>query len=241
MNETQNNQQAPQTEKKPLDSKFLIIGAGVLVLVVVLVLVFVFVKPGNGGTDGPGGTVNPSEQKITLTGKDLGNGRILVTAKNTKPATYDIEFTLSFYDENNQFMRSFSDRIPAIQSGKVAYFTVDTAGLVKGKYTFNFEITSEKEMPAAKVFTDKFTSKSTKNEDHILVQFENKSGVEVDAVKVGVLYYNANEPVEFTSQYVLNVGAGYTLNETVYIPTDANGNKIKFDRHEVILTAYDNE
>ena len=233
------NQTAP---KKPFDKKILIIGA--IVLVVVIALVVILVKPGNGGTGGGfggGGTVNPEDQKIELTGKDIGNGKILVTAKSTMPTPHDVDFVISFYDENNEFLRSFDGKINAVPAGKNGYYTVDTAGLVKGKYTFNFEIKEDKALAAEKVYSDKFTSTSTKKETEIVVEFKNGTTKEVDSVQVGILYYNANELVNFTSQYVLNVGAGYTLNETVYIPTDANGNTIKFDKHEVVITAFDNE
>ena len=119
---------------------------------------------------------------------------------------------------------------------------MDTAGLVKGKYTFNFEVKSDKELTAEKVYSDKFKATSKQNENEIVVEFTNNAGTEVDSVGVGVLYFNGTEPVGYTSQYLSQpVGAGYTFNETVYIPTDADGNKIKFDRHEVIITAFVNE
>ena len=240
MNENQTNQAAP---KKPLDKKILIIGA--VVLVVAIVLIFILVKPGEGGTGGGGtggGTVNPAEQKIELTGKDLGNGKILVTANSTKTKPHRVDFTISFYDANNEFLRSFDGVFNAIPANGNAYYTVDTAGLVKGKYTFNFEIKNDKELTAEKVYSDKFKSTSTKKENEIVVEFTNNAGTEVDSVGVGILYFNGTEPVGYTSQYLSQpVGVGYTLNETVYIPTDADGNKIKFDRHEVIITAFDNE
>lgn len=240
MNENQTTQAAP---KKPLDKKILIIGA--VVLVVVIALVFILAKLGNGGTGGGtggGGTVDPADQKIELTGKDLGNGKILVTASSTKVKPHKVDFTISFYDANNEFLRSFDGVFNAIPANGNAYYTVDTAGLVNGKYTFNFEVKEDKELTAEKVYSDKFKSTSTKNTDTIVVEFTNNSGTEVDSVGVGVLYFNGTEPVGYTSQYLSQpVGVGYTLNETVYIPTDADGNQIKFDRHEVIITAFDNE
>lgn len=233
------NQKAPQ---KPFDKKILIIGA--VALVVVIALVVILVKPGNGGTGGGfggGGTVNPADQKIELTGKDIGNGKVLVTAKSTMEKPHDVDFVISFYDENNEFLRSFDGKINAVPAGKNGYYTVDTAGLVKGKYTFNFEIKEKKELATDKVYSDKFTSTSVKKETEITVEFKNGTDKEIDSVQVGILYYNANELVNFNSQYVTNVGGGYTLSETVYTPTDANGNTIKFDKHEIIITAFDNE
>ena len=38
-------------------------------------------------------------------------GKILVTVNSTKTNVHDVSFKLSFYDENNEFMRSFSDKI----------------------------------------------------------------------------------------------------------------------------------
>ena len=238
MNENQTNQVAP---KKPLDKKILIIGA--IVLVVVIALVVILLKPGTSGPGGgPGGVVNPEDQKIELTGKDLGNGKILVTANSTKTKPHRVDFTISFYDANNEFLRSFDGVFNAIPANGNAYYTVDTAGLVKGKYTFNFEVKSDKELTAEKVYSDKFKATSKQNENEIVVEFTNNAGTEVDSVGVGVLYFNGTEPVGYTSQYLSQpVGAGYTFNETVYIPTDADGNKIKFDRHQVIITAFDNE
>ena len=232
------NQVAP---KKPLDKKILIVGA--IVLVVVIALVVILAKPGTSGPGGePGGVVNPEEQKIELTGKDLGNGKILVTANSTKTKPHRVDFTISFYDANNEFLRSFDGVFNAIPANGNAYYTVDTAGLVKGKYTFNFEVKSDKELTAEKVYSDKFKATSKQNENEIVVEFTNNAGTEVDSVGVGVLYFNGTEPVGYTSQYLSQpVGAGYTFNETVYIPTDADGNKIKFDRHQVIITAFDNE
>lgn len=234
------NQVAP---KKPFDKKILIIGA--VVLVVLIALVIILVKPGNGGTTGGGtgggGTVNPAEQKIELTGKNIGNGKVLAIAKSTKTKPHDVDFVISFYDENNEFIRSFDGKINAVPANGTGYYTVDTAGLVKGKYTFNFEIKEQKELAADKVYSDKFTATATKKETELEVVFKNGTNEEVDSVQVGVLYYNANELVNFTSQYVTKVGAGYTQSETVYIPTDADGNAIKFDRHEVVITAFDNE
>ena len=139
MNENQTNQVAP---KIPLDKKILIIGA--IVLVVVIALVVILLKPGTSGPGGgPGGVVNPEEQKIELTGKDLGNGKILVTANSTKTKPHRVDFTISFYDANNEFLRSFDGVFNAIPANGNAYYTVDTAGLVKGKYTFNFEVKSD--------------------------------------------------------------------------------------------------
>ena len=106
----------------------------------------------------------------------------------------------------------------------------------------NFEVKNDKELTAEKVYSDKFKATSKQNENEIVVEFTNNAGTEVDSVGVGVLYFNGTEPVGYTSQYLSQpVGAGYTFNETVYIPTDADGNKIKFDRHQVIITAFDNE
>ena len=235
MNETNNNQQTPEIKKEPIDKKLILIGIAALIIVITIVIVLIL--PNGGNTEKP---IDPVNQKIELVGKDLENGKILVTVNSTKTNVHDVSFKLSFYDENNEFMRSFSDKIFGVSKDKPAYHIVDTAGLIKGKYTFKFEITEETEIPNEKIFSDKFTAKSEVQDNKILVQFENHSGTEVDSVQVGVLYYNANEPVAYTSQYSLNVGANYILNETVYIPTDAVGTPIRFDRHEVIITAYDN-
>ena len=121
MNENQTNQVA---SKKPLDKKILIVGA--IVLVVVIALVVILVKP---GTSGPGGgVVNPEEQKIELTGKDLGNGKVLVTANSAKTKPHRVDFTISFYNQDNEFIRSCDGVFDAIPANGNAYYTVDTAG-----------------------------------------------------------------------------------------------------------------
>lgn len=229
--------------KKPMDKKVLAI-IGVVVLVVVVLLVVLLVKPGsnNGGGGGFfGGEETPVEEKITLSGEDIGNGKILVTAASTRKGTYDVNFSATFYDSNKEVLRVFEETIHAVPGEKNAYHLVDISGAITGDYTYELVITKETEKTASNIFSDKVTATSTVQTEHLEVQLKNTSDQMIDSVRVAVIYYNANKPVGYTSQFISGLIGNMTINEVVYIPTDNSGNPIKFDKHEVIITAYNHE
>ena len=77
--------------------------------------------------------------------------------------------------------------------------------------------------------------------DNILVKVDNTKSDTYVVVFEAVVYYNAKEVVNYTNQFISNFYAASAMLETVYIPKDENGELIKFDNHEVIITAYNHQ
>lgn len=227
-----NEENSKQNEKKPMDKKTLIIIGVALLLVVVIALVFIF-KP-NGGT-----TNKPEEQKITLTGREIDGGKLLITAKNTKKSAYDIEFNVTFYDEANQQIKEYQESILAIESNKEGYHTINISDVLGKKYKFS--ITKETEIANDKILSDQVqVNQSVVGETALDVEYQNNSDKNIDTVQVAVLFYKDDKVIDYTSQYISDVDAKGKRRELVMIPTNEKGDVIRFDKHEVIIKAYNN-
>lgn len=238
----ENNNQTEQTQPKTNNKNNLLIIIGIVVAVIIVILLIVFlVKPGNNGGTGGGGTNNPEVQKISLTGTKIVNDNILVKVDNTKSDTYDVVFELTVYNENNEVVRVFEETALAASPKKISYHVVNTTDVLEDNYTYDIKVKEEIKKDESYIYSDKMTQKSEIKDDVIEVEITNKTDDMIDSVQVAVVYYNAKEVVNYTNQFISNFYAASAMLETVYIPKDENGELIKFDNHEVIITAYNHQ
>jgi hypothetical protein len=236
----ENNIQPQQPANNKKDNKNLLIIVGILVAIIAIVLIVVLViKPGNGGTGG--GILNPVEQKITIEEKQIGNNKVLVSVDSNKTDIYDVAFTLTIYDENKEITRVFEETAHAVTNGQTTYHVVDTSGVLKENYTYEINVTGETKKDSSKIFTDKMTQKNSKKDNMIEIELTNTATNPIDSVQVAVVYYNAKEPVHYTSQFIADMPADASILEYVYIPTNETGELIKFDDYKVVITAYNHE
>lgn len=243
MNENNQTTQAPQTTNKSSKNNLLVI-VGIVVALIAAVIIIVLVVKSGGNGDGPGGggnIVNPAEQKITLNSKIIQKEKVLVDITSTKTDIYDVAFTLTIYDENKEITRVFEETAHAVTNGQTAYHVVDTSGILKENYTYEINVTGETKKDSSKIFTDKMTQKNSKKDNMIEIELTNTAAYPIDSVQVAVIYYNAKEPVHYTSQFIADMPADASILEYVYIPTSATGELIKFDDYKVIITAYNHE
>ena len=240
MQENNNQVQQPTENKNNKNNLLVIVGIVVALIAVILVVVLV-IKPGNDGQGGGGTTNNPEVQKIALKGSIVEKDKVLIEVNNTKVDTYDVVFELTVYNENKEIVRVFEETVHAVSPKKITYYVVDTTAVLQSNYTYDIKVKEEIKKDASKIFNDKITQQNNKTSDAIEVELRNKSNEMIDSVQIAIVYYNAKEVVSYTSQFISDFPANAAILETVYIPTDETGNTIKFDNHEVIITAYNHE
>lgn len=237
----ENNQPTqPVTGKNNKNNILVIIGIVIAIVAVILVIVLV-VKPNEGGSAGGGEVVNPVEKKIVLTGSNIGDNNVLVKVSNEKVDTYDVDFELVVFDEEKTAVRTFEETVYSVSPNSTTYHIVDTTDVLKDNYTYEIKVKSETKKDSSKIYNDKVTQKSTKTEDAIEVELRNTTKEVIDSVQISIVYLNAKNVVDYTSQFISDFPADSGIIETVYIPTDESGNKIKFDDYKVVITAYNHE
>ena len=213
----------------------------VLIAIVAIVIVLVVGLVAKLKNNKPSEDVTHDEKKITLNAKELGNDKILISIDNEKEGIYDVDFNVTFYDENKNIVRVSEEKAYAISSNKTFYHIVKANGFLDGNYTYDITMKNVVKKDENKILSNKITKKSTKKDNVIEIELANTSSETIDTIQISVIYFNQNEPVNYTTQSITGLIGNVSIIEIVKTPTDENGKLIEFDKHEVIITAYNLE
>lgn len=209
------------------------------ILLLCLAAMMLFVTGCNkGGGEATGGNdIYKENEKLTDKIKSevfqMANGELVAIIKNDNKQVVDLDITVEFYDENNQFIKEAEEFVFGVGAGReVAVNFYDTP-----ENFATYKLYADANKDYAITFYDKVELTHSNNGENILVQVKNNSGTVIDSMEVAVVYYKDGKAIGYDYDLESSVKADRTANFELHYPTDKNYREIPFDTYKVFLNS----
>lgn len=209
----------------------------ILLLCLAAMMLFVTGCDKGGGEATGGNDIYKENEKLTDKIKSevfqMANGELVAIIKNDNKQVVDIDITVEFYDENNQFIKEAEEFAFGVGAGKeVAVSFYDTP-----ENFATYKLYADANKGYAITFYDKIELTHSNNGENIIVQVKNNSGTVIDSMEVAVVYYKDGKAIGYDYDLESSVKADRTANFELDYPTDKNYREIPFDTYKVFLNS----
>ena len=227
----------------PKKNNTIIIIIAVVVVVLLVVLFFVF----KGRKPKPDVEVENKieesiklEEKITVDGEKLPNGKIFLTVKNNNNSTIGVKVTANFYDESNNLVNTEDVFIYPLKPNSEKHGQIYLRSSKTNYDRFELKFKADDRSYYEFVDNDKLEIKNNvnKEEEEILLQVKNNAGIPVERVDVEAIFYKDNKVIGFSDETIDEIRVDETGAEKIMIPYDTNYDTIQYDNIKIFIYAY---
>jgi hypothetical protein len=209
----------------------------ILLLCLAAMMLFVTGCDKGGGEATGGNDIHKENEKLTGEIKSevfqMANGELVAIIKNDNKQVVDLDITVEFYDENNQFIKEAEEFVFGVGEGReVAVNFYDTP-----ENFATYKLYADANKSYSTTFYDKVELTHSNNGENIIVQVKNNSGTVIDGMEVAVVYYKEEKAIGYDYDLESSVKVDRTANFELDYPTDKNYTEIPFDTYKVFLNS----
>ena len=209
----------------------------ILLLCLVAMMLFVTGCDKGGGEVTGGNDIYKENEKLTDKIKSevfqMANGELIAIIKNDNKQIVDLDISIEFYDENNQFITEEEEFAFGVGEGREV--AVNFYDVPENFATYKLYADASKTY--AVTFFDKVELTHSHHGKNIIAQVKNNSGTVNDSMEVAVVYYKEGKPIGYDYDLESSVKVDRTANFELDYPVDKNYREIPFDTYKVFLNS----
>lgn len=159
------------------------------------------------------------------------DGDYILFGKNKNDGTNEIDFTVEFYNEKDEFIGKGTADLTAVS--KNTEFAIDLYDAPKSYDHYKVFIDLEK--TDNKSYTDKLTATATINDGKVVGQVKNTTDETIDYMSISVVYYKDNKVIGYDDTFIGETKPGRSANFDFYKPYDENYDDLEYDTYKIYI------
>lgn len=194
-----------------------------------------------GTVDNQSAKCSVTEDQITYDSSVLSDQLLITLTNNGSEAISNMDVDVIYYDESGNMMSMSNGYLynvfPNVPMMVGVSLPVDQAGVVVDYSSFEVQFDISNEVFTGVSQVDQVEISDNKGSDgQILVKAKNNGSQDIQEADIQVAYYLNGQVVGVSSSSIYDLRAGKEQIESVYGPTDWNGNSIEYDDYKLSLT-----